>query len=74
MIPPPMLKKRRITTNLQVHLPPHRKHNVKNHQWSQKKWGSTHKPHHNKVFAFPRRMKSCIPTWFFIASMTGLTI
>jgi hypothetical protein len=26
------------------------------------------------VFAFPRWMKSCIPTWFFIASMMGLTI
>jgi hypothetical protein len=34
MIPPLMLKKRRITTNLQVHLPPQKKHNTRNHQWS----------------------------------------
>jgi len=52
MIPPPMWKKIEITPTFKfIHL--HRKnicsngwHNARNHQWSQRRWGSTHRPHH----------------------------
>ncbi len=67
MIHPPMWKKRRIITNLQVH-PPHGEnacsngwHNVKNHQWNQRRWGSTHRPHHIIVVCYCNRCKKYSP-------------
>jgi hypothetical protein len=30
-------------------------HNVRNHQWSQRRWGSTHRPHHIIVVCYCNR-------------------
>jgi hypothetical protein len=67
MILPPMWKKRKNTTNLQI-IHPHEEstysngwHNVRNHQWSQRRWGLTHKPHHIIVMCYYNICKKYSP-------------